>query len=171
MPFIDSVASVIAGRIFSDKNDNAAHAAHAVGDATVHAAGHAVVHAAHAAHAVGDATVHAAGHAVAHAAHAGSAVYASPPNSVIAAVEATDTGNTVAAEDNIAIVFEDDSYRQLKTIAANAGISEVEALKRALTLMEVAIDARSEDKSLAIIDKDENVSTRITGLLEDGKGA
>lgn len=75
-----------------------------------------------------------------------------------------DAYSAQALHDKGAFVFGQDIAEKIKHISTEAGISESEVMQRALVLMEVAVNASRSGENLAIIDKDEKVKTRITGL-------
>ena len=75
------------------------------------------------------------------------------------------TRSSQTLEDKAAFVFNQDTVEKIKHISTEAGISESEVMQRALVLMEVAVNASKSGDALAILDGDESVKTRITGLV------
>lgn len=73
--------------------------------------------------------------------------------------------STPVVTQNVAAVFEDDTSKKIREISKLTHLSEAEILKRAIDLMEVAIDSWKNDQSLAIVDKNDQLTARITGLV------
>jgi hypothetical protein len=71
-------------------------------------------------------------------------------------------------EDKEAFVFGKDISNKIKAIASEADISESDMLQRALILMEVAVNASKSKDRLVIVDENDKVKTRITGLVGTG---
>jgi predicted transcriptional regulator len=55
-------------------------------------------------------------------------------------------------------------YRMLEELAEKSGGSKAEVLRRAIALMDVAVDAKKQGKKFGIAEKSEDLTTEIIGI-------
>ena len=64
----------------------------------------------------------------------------------------------------ISIVLSDDLHRRVERLSAESGVTKTELLRRAIQLLEVAVEARSRDLRLGIFDAERKLVSQIIGF-------